>query len=117
MRRNCSFTTFQHYIGYSSHYVHTFSMYRGKKGETELGYRETCSSTTATLVLLNARSTAPIHGVTIVRLHSPVDDEYDEYIQWKDERYVGVSSVNRSRVFRLKGETCVTARPPRLPEM
>ena len=34
------FTTFQHYIGYSSHYIYTFSMHRGKKGETEIGYTE-----------------------------------------------------------------------------
>ena len=30
-RRNRSVTTFQYYIGYSSHYIHTFIMHRGKK--------------------------------------------------------------------------------------
>ena len=65
------FTTFQHYIGYSSHYIHTRIVHRGKEGEREIGYRETWNSTTATLVLLRARSTAPIHGT----------DEYDGYTQ------------------------------------
>ena len=73
-----SFTTFQHYLGYSSHYIHTCIVHRGKKGETEIGYRDTWNSTTATLVLLSARSTAPIHGSDILR---PMDyDEYDGYI-------------------------------------
>ena len=57
------------YIVYSSHYIHTFRMYRGKKEETKIGYRETWNSTTATLVLLRARSTAPIHGIAMLRPH------------------------------------------------
>ena len=84
-RRNWSVTTFQHYIGYSSHYIHTFRMYRVKKGETEIGYRKTLNSTTVTLVLLRARSIAPIHGIAVLRPHPSDDDEYDGYIQWKDE--------------------------------
>ena len=79
-------------------------MYLGKKG-----YRETWISTTATLVLLRARSTAPIHGIAILRPHPSDDnddDEYDWYIQWKDEWDVGPSSEHRTRIFRLKGETC-----------
>ena len=44
-------------------------MHRGKKGETEFGYRETWNSTTATLVLLRTRGTAPIHGIAILRPH------------------------------------------------
>ena len=56
-------------------------MYRGKKGETEFGYRETWNYTTATLVILPARSTAPIHGIAILRPHPSDDDEYDGYIQ------------------------------------
>ena len=76
-----SCTTFQHYIGYSSHYIHTFRMYRGKKGETEIGYRKTWNSTTVTLVNLRARSTAPIHGIAILRPHPSDDDDYDGYIQ------------------------------------
>ena len=79
--RNWSFTTFQHYIGYSSHYIHTFSMYRRREGKTEIGYRETWNSKTVTLVLLRARSTAPIHGIAILRPHPSDDDEYDGYIQ------------------------------------
>ena len=38
-----------------------------------MGFRETWNSTTATLVLLRARSTAPIHGVDILRPH-PTDE-------------------------------------------
>ena len=72
-----SFTTFQHYIGYSSHFIHTFSMYRENKGETEVGYRETWNSTTVT----RARSTAPIHEIAILRPHPSDDDEYNGYIQ------------------------------------
>ena len=76
-----SFTTVQHYIGYSSHYIHTFIMHREKKRETEIGYRDTWNSTTATLVLLRARSKGPIHGIAILRPHPSDDDEYDGYIQ------------------------------------
>jgi len=46
-----------------------YRVYRGKKGETEFGYRETWNSTTATLILLRARSAAPIHGIDILRAH------------------------------------------------
>jgi len=62
-------------------------MYRGEKGETEFGYRETWNSTTATLVLLRDRSTAPIHGIAILRPHPTDNDENDVhvYIQGKDE--------------------------------
>jgi len=52
-------------------------MDRGKYGETEIGYRETWDSTTATLVLLRGRSTAHIHKVAIVRPIPSDDDEYD----------------------------------------
>ena len=44
------------------------SLYRRDKTE----YRETRNSTTATLVLLRSRSTAPIHGSNILRPH-PTD--------------------------------------------
>ena len=76
-----SVTTFQHCIGHSSHYIHTVIVYRGKKGKTEIGYRETWNSTTSTLVLLRARGTAPIYETDILRPHPMDDDEYDEYIQ------------------------------------
>ena len=66
---------------FESLYIHIFSMYRRKKGETEIGYRETWNSTTATLVLLRARSTAPIHRIAILRPHPSDDDEYDGYTQ------------------------------------
>ena len=36
---------------YMCNYIYTFSMYKGKKGETEIGYRGTSNSTTVTLVL------------------------------------------------------------------
>ena len=74
--------TFQHYIGYSSHYIHTFIVHKGKKGGTEFGYRATWNSTTATLVLLRAWSRVPIHGTDILHPH-PMDDddEYNGYIQ------------------------------------
>jgi len=81
---------------FNSLYSHMYRAYRGNKWETELGYRETWYSTTATLVLLRAPSTAPIQET----------DEYDGYIQWKNEWYVGASSGIRTRVFDLKGETC-----------
>ena len=32
-RRNCGCTTFQYYKGYSSYYIHTCIVHRGKKGE------------------------------------------------------------------------------------
>ena len=67
--RNWSLTTFQHYIGFSSHYIHTC---RRKKGETEIEYRD-LEFYTATLVLLRARSSAPIHGTDILRPH-PTDE-------------------------------------------
>ena len=35
----------------------------------KIGYRETWNSTTVTLVLWRARSTAPIHGIAILRPH------------------------------------------------
>ena len=34
-RRNYSFTTFQHYIGYSSHYIHTFIVHKGERKERQ----------------------------------------------------------------------------------
>ena len=85
--RNWSFTTFQHYIGYSSHYshtviVHTWYIEERQTSDTE---RETWNSTTATLVLLRTRSTALIHGTDVLRPHPMDDDEYDGYIQYKDE--------------------------------
>ena len=46
---------------FKSLYAHIYRVYRGKKGETEFGYRETWNSTTATLVIVCARSTALIH--------------------------------------------------------
>ena len=52
-------------------YSHRYRAYRGNKGETEIGYRETWNSTTVTLVLLHGRNTAPIQGT----------DEYDGYMQ------------------------------------
>ena len=64
------FSTFQPYLGYSNHYIHTCIVHGGKKGETEMGYRETWNSTFHP-VFLRSRSTAPIHGT----------DEYDGYIQ------------------------------------
>ena len=48
-----------------------YRAYRGKTGETEIGYRETWNSTTATLVLLRALSKAPIHGTDVVRGFTP----------------------------------------------
>ena len=69
LRRNWSCSTFQHYIGYLGHYIHTLCMYRGTKWETEIGYREMWNSTTVTLVLVRAWSTAPIHGIAILRPH------------------------------------------------
>ena len=59
-----------------SHIVHI-----RKKGYTEIGYRETWNSTTATLVLLRVLSKAPIHGINILRPHPTDIDEYDGYIQ------------------------------------
>ena len=56
-------------------------MHRGKERETEIGYRETWNSTTATLVLLRGLSTVPILGIDILRPRSTDDDEYDVYIQ------------------------------------
>ena len=64
---------------FKSSYSHIYRAYRGKKGETEIGYRDTWNSTTATLVLLRARSTAPIHRSDILRPHPMDNDEYDGY--------------------------------------
>ena len=67
-------------LEFSSHYINTFSIYRGRKGETDIGYRHTWNSTTATLILVRARRTAPIHRIAILRPHpSDDDDEYDGY--------------------------------------
>ena len=44
---------------FKSLYSYIYRAYRGKKGETKIGYRETWNSTTVTLVSLRARSTAP----------------------------------------------------------
>ena len=63
---------------FKSLYSHIYCAFRVKKGETKFGYRETWNSTTATLVLLRARSTAPIHGIAILRPFPSDDDEYDK---------------------------------------
>ena len=68
-----------------------------------MGYRETMTSTIATVVILRARSKVPIHGTQNISLH-PMDD--NEYLQRKDEWHVGASSGSWTRVCRLKGETC-----------
>ena len=60
---------------FKSLYSSTHRAYREKKGETEFGYRDTWNSTTATLVLLRARSMAPIHGIAILRPNPTDDDE------------------------------------------
>ena len=68
MRRNWSFSTFQHYIGYSSHYIHTCILHRGKKGKTDIGNTTLIQrdSTTATLVLIRPRNTAtPMNTIDI----------------------------------------------------
>ena len=75
------FTTFQHYIGYSSHYIHTCIMHRGKKRETEIGYRETWNSNQPQSPWGLYVPGAPIHGTDIVRPHPMDDDEYDGYMQ------------------------------------
>ena len=85
---------------FKSLYSHIYRAYRGQKGETEFGYRETWHSTTATLVLVRAWSTAPIHGIALLRPHPSDDDEYDGYIQWKYEWYVGASSGHLIRSVR-----------------
>ena len=61
-------------------YSHIYRAYRGKKGETEIGYRETWNSTTVTLVLLCVRSTAPIHWIAILRTMMNTMDIYNEQI-------------------------------------
>ena len=52
-------------------YIHRHSYHanRGRKGETEIGYRDIWNSTTATLVLLPVRSKTPIHRTDILRPH------------------------------------------------
>ena len=65
---------------FKSLHSHIYRAYRGKKEETEIGYRDTWNSTTATMVLLRARSTALIHGTNILHPHPVDDDEYDGYI-------------------------------------
>ena len=46
---------------FKSLYSYSYRAYRREKGETEIGYREPWKSTTGTLVILRARSKAPIH--------------------------------------------------------
>ena len=41
---------------FKSLYSHMYRAYGGKKGETEIGYRETWNSTIASLVIVRARS-------------------------------------------------------------
>ena len=68
-------------VGRGGGIIHTFIMHRGKEEETEIGYRVTWNSTTATLVLLRARSTAPMHRIAILHPHlSDDDDKYNGYI-------------------------------------
>ena len=55
-----------------------------KKGGTNIGYRDTRNTTTATLVHLSARSKGPIQGIAILRPHPSHDDEYDGDLQLKD---------------------------------
>ena len=110
-RMNSSFTTFQHYIGYSSNYSHTCIVDREIRKERQ---KLAWNFTTVTLVLLRSRSKVPIHGIDILPPHPMDDNEYDGYIQWTDEWYVGASSGNWNRSSAWKARR-VTARPPRLP--
>ena len=57
---------------FKSFYLHSYRAYSGKKGETEIGYRDTWNTTTVTLVLFRARSKAPIHGTDMLRPHPKV---------------------------------------------
>ena len=72
---------FQHYKVYSSHYIHTLIVHRGKKEETEMKYREIWISTQATLIRLRALITDPIHGTNNLHHHQIDDDKYDGFIQ------------------------------------
>ena len=56
---------------FKSLYSHFIVLQRKERRDKKIGYKETWNSTTTTLVLLRARSTATIHGT----------DEHDEYIQ------------------------------------
>ena len=58
---------------FKSLYSHIYRAYMGQKAETEFGYREAWNTTTATLVRLRDRITAPIHGTDILRPH-PTDE-------------------------------------------
>ena len=57
------------YMLLKSLYLHMYRAYRGEKGGTEIGYKRTWNSTTTTLVLVRARSKAPIHGTDNLRPH------------------------------------------------
>ena len=71
-------------------YLHIYRAYRGKKGETGFGYRETWNSTTATLVLLRARS-----GVQL-RYTEPMNtmDIYNEKMNYIWEPAPGIERAS-----------------------
>ena len=58
---------------FKSLYSHMYRVYRGKKRRDRIWNRETWNSPTGTLVILRARSTAPIHRTDILRPH-PTDE-------------------------------------------
>ena len=113
-RRNWSSTTFQHYIVYSNHYIHTFSMQRVKKGETEIGYRETWHSTTATLVLFMCPEyTGSPFYVPIRRTMMKTMDIHVYNENMSDMCREPTPSIeHRSSAWKAR---CITAWPPRLP--
>ena len=94
---------------FKSLYSHIYHAYRGKKWETEIGYRETWNSTIATLVLLRVRSTAPIHGIIIYRTMMNTMDIYNKKMNdmWEPALWIEPGASAWKVWF-------VTAWPPRL---
>ena len=69
-----SVTTFQHYIGYSSHYSHTFIVHTEERKERQnLNTERPGIPPQAPWFFLRARSTAPTKGTDILRPH-PTDE-------------------------------------------
>jgi len=98
---------------FKSLYSHIYRAYRGKKGETEIGYRKTWNSTTVTLFFyvpeIQLRYTGPTFYVPIRRTMMNMMDIYNEKINDMWEPAPGIEPGSPTCKTRR-----VTARPPRL---
>ena len=96
-------TTFQHYIGYLSHYIYTFIVRTEEKRRDRIRIQRDMEFH-HTLVLLRARSTAQIHGIAILRpIRRTMISTMDIYNEKMNDMWEPAPGIKLSR---LKGETC-----------